>query len=447
MGRISQRQTLGVWMNGEFVGRWSVTSRGEHEFVYDAGWQASPLGRSISLSLPIAGQKAKGARVKNYFDNLLPDNKEIRARIQQRFSLASTAPFDLLTAIGRDCVGALQLLPDGDTPQNVRSIEADPVSEAEIERWLIETPIRGRHQDGDDFRISIAGAQEKTAFLLHEGQWMRPRGSTPTTHIFKLPIGHHENQGVDLTASIENEWLCAQILKAYGLPVSDCWPAAFGSQMVLVVERFDRRLSPDQSWIMRLPQEDMCQARGLAPEQKYESEGGPGIQTIMNDVLLGSTMAESDRQEFFKTQVIFWLLAAIDGHAKNFSLFLEPRGGYRLTPRYDVLSAYPVLGNGPGLLQAKKIKMAMALDGRNCHYQWCELQRRHLESTAKRCGMEKTGRAIIDAVLAMTPDVLATVSRQLPSGFPQRVAEPILTGVATSVDRLANASITPFGLG
>lgn len=440
MGRLSKRQTLGVWMNGEFVGRWTVNSRGEHEFVYDVDWQASPLGRSISLSLPLAEKQAKGARVKNYFDNLLPDNKEIRARIQQRFSLGSTTPIDLLSAIGRDCVGSLQLLPDGDVPQNVRTIEADPVGEAEIEQWLIRTPVNGRHQDEDDFRISIAGAQEKTAFLLHDGQWMRPRGSTPTTHIFKLPIGHHEDQGIDLTASVENEWLCAQILKAYGLPVANCWPAAFGSRMVLVVERFDRRLSSDQRWIMRLPQEDMCQARGLAPDQKYEREGGPGIQTIMNDVLLGSSTAESDRQEFFKTQVIFWLLAAIDGHAKNFSLFLEPRGGYRLTPRYDVLSAYPVLGNGPRLLQAKKIKMAMALDGSNRHYRWCELQRRHLESTAKRCGMEEAGRAIIDSVIAMTPDVVAKVSRELPSGFPSRVADSILVGLAMTADRLANVS-------
>lgn len=439
MGRRSKTHTLGVWMNGEFVGNWTVNSRGEHEFEYAPAWVASEYGRSISLSMPLQLHRGfKGRVVKNYFDNLLPDNEQIRTRIQQRFGIPLSAPFDLLSEIGRDCVGALQLLPDGEAPGNVRRIEVEPLSEAEVERILASTPVFGRHQDDEDFRISIAGVQEKTALTFHDDRWARPRGATPTTHILKLPIGHHDDRGIDLTTSVENEWLCAQILDAFGVETGKCWPETFGKQTVLIVERFDRRPSPDGKWLMRLPQEDMCQAMGASPAMKYEKDGGPGIGKIM-DLLLGSSRAESDRPGFFKTQVIFWMLCAIDGHAKNFSIFLEPKGGYRLTPRYDVLSAYPVMGNGPRTMQEKKIRMAMALPGKSRHYKWSELRRRHLESTAKACGLEESGRTIIEELLAVTPAVIARVASSLPPGFPDRVAGPILHGLARTVGRLEAA--------
>lgn len=440
MGRRARIQTLGAWMNGEYVGRWSVNAQGEHTFEYDERWMSSTYGRSISLSMPLsrAGRRYTGAVVKNYFDNLLPDNDKIRARIQQRFSASSQSTFDLLAEIGRDCVGALQLLPEGESPEDVKQIATEIVSDDEIERILVGTPVFGQQQhDGDDgdFRISIAGAQEKTALLFRDGQWFKPRGATPTTHILKLPIGRHGDHGIDLTMSVANEWLCAKTLEAYGIGVAQCWPAVFGSQQVLVVKRFDRQLSRDEKWLMRLPQEDMCQAKGLPSDMKYEKSGGPGVESIMN-LLLGSSNAEADRSVFFKTQVVFWLLCAIDGHAKNFSVFLDTKGGYRLTPSYDVLSAYPVIGNAAGLLQEKKVKMAMALTGKNRHYKWSELQRRHFDSTAKACGIEVSGKAIVDEVLAATPAVIEQVATGLPPGFPDRIASAILNGLGSTARRM-----------
>jgi serine/threonine-protein kinase HipA len=438
MGRKRKTHTLEVWMNGDHAGRWTVNSRGEHEFEYDAAWTTSPYGRSISLSMPMsqAGGRHRGEVVENYFDNLLPDNDRIRARIQQRFATPSQSAFDLLAEVGRDCIGALQLLPEGAGPGEIRTIDAEPASEAEIERILDNTPIAGQHQDDDDFRLSIAGAQEKTALLLYDGKWLRPRGATPTTHILKLPIGRHGDQGIDLTTSIENEWLCARILQAYGIQVARCWPAVFGRHQVLVVERFDRRPSRDGAWLMRLPQEDMCQALGVSPERKYERSGGPGIEGIM-DLLLGSASAEADRADFFGTQVVFWLLCAIDGHAKNFSVFLEPGGNFRLTPRYDVLSAYPVMGKRAGLLQENKIRMSMALVGKNRHYRWAELQRRYFESTAKACGIEAAGKELVENLIAATPGVVSRVAAELPAGFPDEVASSVLNGLERTAQRIA----------
>jgi hypothetical protein len=197
-------------------------------------------------------------------------------------------------------------------------------------------------RDDDAFRISLAGAQEKTAFLRNGDAWMVPHGTTPTTHIFKLPMGIRMD-GIDLSTSVENEWLCSEIIREFGIDVARCRMESYGSYRVLVVERFDRRLSSSGTWWLRLPQEDFCQATGTPPGLKYESDGGPGMRRIM-DVLLGSTNAEKDRLTFFRTQMLFWVLGAIDGHAKNFSVFLEAGGSYRLAPLYDILSAYPYDG-------------------------------------------------------------------------------------------------------
>src|SRR5690606_17250821 len=128
---------------------------------------------------------------------------------------------------------------------------------------------------------SIAGAQEKTGLLRHQGRWCVPLGSTPSTHIFKLPLGLVGNMRADMTGSVENEWLCLKLMAAFGIPVAEADMASFDGQPVLLVTRFDRRLADDGSWWMRLPQEDMCQASGLPASRRYESDGGPGIARIM----------------------------------------------------------------------------------------------------------------------------------------------------------------------
>jgi serine/threonine-protein kinase HipA len=146
------------------------------------------------------------------------------------------------------------------------------------------------------------------------------------------------------------------------------------------------------------------------------------------DLLQGSLRADEDRRSFLRTQVIFWLLAAIDGHAKNFSLFLLPQGDYELTPRYDVLSAHPVIGHGRGKLSAQKATLAMAVLGKNRYYRIAEIECRHWLETAKRCGMPGM-RSIIADILDQTPRVLDEVRAQIPESFPEPVAEAILNGL------------------
>jgi serine/threonine-protein kinase HipA len=439
MGRARKINALSVWMNAEHVGEWRRSSSGGQEFVYAESWLASSSARPISLSLPLrpAAEPYRKA-VEQFFDNLLPDSRTIRERIQRRFGASSAGAFDLLQEIGRDCVGAIQLLPEGHPPVDVRTITGKRLTRGEVEKILAEAvnPGFGRGEpDTEDFRISLAGAQEKTALLWHEGSWQRPMGSTPTTHILKLPIGVGP-QGVDLSTSVENEWLCAQIVAAYGIQVAGCKIETFGEQKVLVVERFDRRLAQDGKWIIRLPQEDFCQATATPSALKYENDGGPGIQRIL-ELLLGSERAPADRRDFMRTQLVFWLLAAIDGHAKNFSIFLQAGGAYQLTPCYDILSAHPMLGTGRGQLSPFKIKMAMAVSGKNRHYRWQEISARHWLETAKRCGFSGM-KEIMDEVIAKTPRVIEQVRTKLPHGFPDSIAEKILTGTNETARLLAD---------
>lgn len=441
MGRKSHSRSLSVWANGLRVGVWTIPARGEAQLQYDADWVQSEVGRPLSLSLPfnLENFPLKGAKVLNYFDNLLPDSDAIRKRVAERFKANSTEPFDLLKAIGRDCVGAVQLLDEDEEPESIDRVEGTPLTDEDIGRYLVETVTPGRFQAARGpeagLRISLAGAQEKTALLWWNGRWQKPHGSTPTTHIFKLPLGLVGGRRADFTTSVENEWLCLRLLKAYGLDVAEATMATFDQQRVLVVERFDRRISPDGRWLMRLPQEDFCQAGGVSPLKKYESDGGPGLKMLFT-TLKQSVNAEQDMHTLLASQVLFWLLRAPDGHAKNFSIHILPGGRFRLTKMYDVTSAYPVLGDGPNQWSPHEIRLAMALPGKNRHYAMSKIQRRHFNSTAQKVGYGDSAEPVIEEILARTPAAIAEVRASLPEGFSQHVADSILGGLEQAAKTL-----------
>lgn len=317
------------------------------------------------------------------------------------------------------------MLRRSDAAETPNKILFEPLEEKEMSAILRNTqsyPL-GMSDNAEEFRISIAGAQEKTAFLYWNGKWNRPLGTTPTTHIFKLPIGYIQHQHIDLSDSCENEWLCSQIAEAFGLPVAKCEIEQFEDVKTLVMERFDRKLASDGSRLLRLPQEDTCQALGVSPHLKYQSDGGPGIENIMR-LLLGSRTPEKDRDVFFSAQVLFYLLAAIDEHAKNFSLHIEAGGKYRLTPLYDIMSAHPLIENKQ--LQAKKIKMAMALKGKSNHYHWYDIQRRHFLDAAKSAHYSvQRAEHILNEMLKKVDTVIQQLSYKLPHKFPAKIYKPI----------------------
>ncbi len=426
---VKKDKRLNVWINGNHIGVLSKQTTGALFFSYAKNWLTTKGARPMSLSMPLRTQAYQGDLVYNFFDNLLPDNRAIRNKIEKHFKISSSHPFDLLAIIGKDCIGAVQLTTSQTPPQNIKTIKGEKLNNKQVEKILKgyqTNPLGMNKIESEDFRISLAGAQEKTALLWHQNQWQKPIGSTPTTHIFKLPIGRLQPAGLDLTDSVENEWLCLQILKAFGLKVCEAEIATFGKAKALIVKRFDRKQT--DNWIMRLPQEDMCQRFGVPPNIKYQSDGGPDIKQIMQ-FLMQSHNAKEDRKAFFKSQVIFWLLGAIDGHAKNFSIFIQAEGRFKLTPFYDVLSVYPLIQKKQ--IQKKKVKMAMALKGKNNHYLHHNNQLRHFISTAKESGFNvETAEQIIKDVIDATSDVIKQVSKTIPSGFPQYIQNAIFDGMS-----------------
>ncbi|MCC7542424.1 MAG: type II toxin-antitoxin system HipA family toxin, partial [Deltaproteobacteria bacterium] len=382
---------------------------------------------AISMSMPLGHAPYTDARVDTFLENLLPDAEPIRRRMQTTLGAESTRAFDLLAIAGRDCVGALQLLPD-DMPIDVRRIDATPIDDhaiAAVLRDLAVTAPLGMRDLGD-FRMSIAGAHEKTALLRGRDGWWLPRGATPTSHLLKPPIGPTRG-GPDLSDSVENEWLSMRLARALGLPVANVEMASFEDVRVLVVERFDRRWSRDRSWLIRLPQEDVCQALGVSPALKYEADGGPGIARVMT-LLLSSEIPAEDRVTFLRANVVMWLLAAIDAHAKNYSLHLLPGGSMRLAPLYDIVSAYPAMARRE--LHRSKIKLAMGVLSTSKHYRWADVRPRHWLSTAEACAFPRSEmERVLDETRARIERAIVEVERVLPRRFPPSVSDPIFEGL------------------
>jgi serine/threonine-protein kinase HipA len=424
-GRTSRKgQILNVSMNGRLVGRLTRQTSGAIEFQYDRAWLEWQNSMPVSLSMPLREERYTGRLVTNTFDNLLPDSADIRLHLAERTGAEGTDAFSLLDAIGRDCVGALQFIAEGAKDGDAAGVQGRPIENREIENILLNlkrVPLGAAAEN--DFRISIAGVQQKTALLRRRDHWEMPSRATPTTHIIKPAIGRLPN-GLDLSASVENEHFCLTLLNELGIAAARSEMAIFGKTKALVVERFDRVWAGDR--ILRRPQEDMCQALGIPWTQKYENEGGPGIYRIL-DLLKASDEATADRKRFITAQILFWLMGATDGHAKNFSIHLFSAGRFMLTPVYDVMSAQPNVDMKQ--IRKKDFKLAMAVgDGR--HYGVNDILPRHYYQMAAKADMP---HSIIDEIFAQlletVPSALERAIAAMPNGFPSRLADSIAGGV------------------
>jgi serine/threonine-protein kinase HipA len=432
MARRPAHIPLNVFLNGRLVGVLRREPSGAIDFLYDQEWLTWESAFPISLSLPLREDRYIGAPVINVFDNLLPDSDAIRRRVAERVGAGGTDAYSLLAALGHDCVGALQFLPDGIDPGPAGKIEGRPVDETEVANIiqnLAAAPL-GMGED-EDFRISIAGAQEKTALLRHDGKWYKPMGSTATTHILKPQVGRLPN-GIDLSNSVENEFLCLTLLSALGVPAASAGIMDFGGRRTLIVERFDRLWTRDGR-LLRLPQEDFCQALSLPPTRKYQSEGGPGIKDILQ-LLKASDAANADLATFMRANIVFWLLGATDGHAKNFSVFLGSDGGFRMTPLYDVLSAQPSLDAKQ--IQCKQFKLAMSV-GKSRHYAIDEILPRHFVQTAEIAGVEASlVRSIFEDLAENAEQAIGAAIDELPDGFPEAMTNSIRAAMSHRIDLL-----------
>lgn len=425
MPRRRTRIPLNVYLNARLVGRLLRRASGAITFQYDQSWLDWRHALPISTSLSLREDRYGGDPVITVLDNLLPDSEAVRRRVAERVGADGYDAYSLLTKVGRDCVGALQFLPEGNAPDPAGALEGRPIDDAEIARRirnLTRAPLGV--DESEEFRISVAGVQEKTALLRWKGQWHIPHKTTATTHILKPQIGVLPS-GIDLSQSVENEHLCLRLAAAFSLPGASTDIADFDGERVLVVERFDRSWTRDGR-LLRLPQEDFCQALSVPPTLKYDAAGGPGMADIL-ELLKGSDEPEADWRMFIKAQMVFWLLGATDGHAKNFSIFLRPGGRFSLTPLYDVMSAQPAVDASQ--LRRRDFKLALAV-GNNRHYAMATILPRHFAQSAARGGMDPR---VIDEIcmeLADTTEAsLVAALESLPEGFPAELAESVTRGI------------------
>ena len=434
MARRRRRIPLLVYLNSRLVGQLTRQTSGAIDFRYDESWLAWEYSFPISLSLSLREDRYIGDPVIAVFDNLLPDNIDIRRRIAERTHADGADAFSLLNAVGRDCVGALQFLPEGNDPDEAGVIDSRAASDDEIAAMLRDLAYAPLGVGADeDFRISLAGAQEKTALLRLDNQWHIPHGTTATTHILKPEIGPRED-GIDLSLSVENEHLCMALVAALGLPAAKTEIARFSDKKVLVIERFDRRWTRDNR-LLRLPQEDCCQALSVPPTRKYENQGGPGMRVLI-DLFIGADDPGHDQRLIMKAQIVFWLLAATDGHAKNFSLFLKPGSRFSATPLYDVMSLQPVYDARQ--LTRRQLKMAMAV-GRNRHYGVFDIVPRHFLQMAELCGMgENIVREIFAELAQDSYAAIAATRAAMPDDFPAELADSIIGGYQDRLRQIEN---------
>lgn len=432
MGRKRKSGVLTVALNGRVVGRLARAADGATRFDYAQDWLDWEYAIPVSRSMPLVDRPFTGPAVRAVFDNLLPDDDRTRARIAARVGADGTDAFSMLAALCRDCVGALQFLPEDTPPAPPGPPEGEPITAeaiAERIRSLSVAPLGMRGGD-DALRISLAGAQDKTALLYHEGNWMVPIGTTPTTHILKPQIGRVQTPDgeVDLTDSVQNEHISMALCRALGLDVAPTEILDLDDDLlVLSIERFDRRLD-GKGRLLRLPQEDMCQALGILPTGKYESDGGPGIGDCL-DLLKSSDHPYADRRAFMKAQIVFWLIGATDGHAKNFSLFLEPQGRFRLTPLYDILSTQ--WQHDRRQIPRNAFRFAMAI-GEKPRYKVTEIAPRHFEQTAKRAGfpIDALHEAMGEIVNAL-PRASEALTAHRDARVPAAMADAILAAANT----------------
>jgi serine/threonine-protein kinase HipA len=344
-------EELVALLDGKEVGR-AHMDRGRLAFVYDDEWRNSPGAYPLSLSMPLAGKEHGRAVVEAYLWGLLPDNAYVLDRWAAKFQVSARNPFALISHVGEDCAGAVQFV----SPDRLGTIRGGTEDKVE---WLDEADVARRLQalradhaawrlPRDTGQFSLAGARPKTALLLQNARWGVPSGRLPTTHILKPPTGQ-------LAGHAENEHLCLMLARAVGLPAARSQVMRFGDEIATVIERYDRLHAGNA--VVRVHQEDICQALGIMPTRKYQNEGGPNPFAIADLLRTYSSSRATDVDTFVAVLAFNWLIAGTDAHAKNFSLLLGTRR-VRLAPLYDVASNLP-----HDEFDLRRLKLAMKVGG------------------------------------------------------------------------------------
>jgi serine/threonine-protein kinase HipA len=319
---------LAVWLYGEQVATVARDRRGPRLTYSAAALERYELGTPLlALALPVAPRTYPQGVVRSYLDGLLPEG-EARTIIARDVGESPSDTFGLIRALGRDCAGAIIIQPaDDPSPPKATTTTAEPLTTDEIGD-LVSNLRSAPLGAGGRVRLSLAGVQEKLVLTrMSNGEWGRPVDGTPSTHILKPEVAQ-------FPATVENEAFCMRVAKHLGLEVANVETTEIAGRKLIVVERYDREVSTDGA-VARIHQEDFCQALGIAPESKYEEDGGPSLAQIAG--ILATVATPDSLERLLAAVVVDVLVGNGDAHGKNFSLLHERSGALRLSPLYDLL--------------------------------------------------------------------------------------------------------------
>ncbi len=402
-------------LDGKEVGRVHRDARGRLTFVYEDAWRIAADVYPLSLSMPLGAKQHGSAVTEAFLWGLLPDNEQVLSRWAAKFHVSARNVFALISNVGEDCAGAVQFV----TPERLSAVRSGKEDKVE---WLSESDIAKRLEilradhaawrlPRDIGQFSLAGAQPKTALLLQNSRWGIPSGRLPTTHILKPPTGHFDGHA-------ENEHICLMLARSLSLPTAQSKVMRFKNEIAIVIERYDRQHKGND--IIRVHQEDVCQALGIMPTKKYQNEGGPSAYDIAELLRTYSTDRREDLDTFIAAIGFNWLIAGTDAHAKNFSLLLGARR-VRLAPLYDIASILPY-----DRVDLQKVKMAMKIGG---EYKLTHIGLRQWQKFAREMRIEPD--KLIELLLSMAkkiPDeVNAARVRAREEGLKEAIIEPLAT--------------------
>lgn len=422
---MTERRLM-VLLGGDSIGAVDQGRDGSLAFTYDDGYRFRREATPLSVSMPLARAQHVDETVRPFLWGILPDNPDVLRRWGREHQVSDRNPFALLSVVGEDCAGAVQfvrperlealagpepvewLAPD-DIAAKIHELRSDPTA------WQVSTATG---------QFSLAGAQPKVALHKDGGRWGVPRGRTPTTHILKPAVSGFDDHDL-------NEHLCLRLARAVGLTAAHSAIEAFGDERAVVIERYDRTRAGGP-W-RRVHQEDLCQALGLPPDQKYEAEGGPSVGDVVTlfQAVMPAPAAHRAVSEFVDAIILNWLIAGTDAHAKNYSILLSG-SDVRFAPLYDLASFLPYEAHIP------KLKLAMRIGG---EYRLGIIERRHWERLAAEVGIDPP--SLMDRIFGLAdavPDAIEQVAGEaevvgLHTALPGRLA----AGIRSWVDHCRQA--------
>ena len=305
-------RTLEVYLHRHLVGSLIQNDHGEITFGYAESWIGSPNATPLSHSLPLKRELFTGRECKGFFGGILPEGEK-REIIAKNLGISAKNDFAMLDQIGGECAGAVTFIAPG-APLPTEEERGWRLTDHELARLLRSLPRRPLMAGEGDIRLSLAGAQDKIAVYIDGEDISLPLGGSISSHILKPAIP-------SFPGVVENEAFCMELARQVGLPV----PAAMaieGERPFYLVERYDRRRSEDGR-LLRLHQEDFCQALGYAHGRKYEADGGPGLKACFGLTSEQSTQPALDKMIMLRWVIFNYLIGNCDAHAKNLSMLIN----------------------------------------------------------------------------------------------------------------------------